>query len=491
MGQPATATGNPKVRRRIYKLLCLALILLTLALVLPAPTPAAVYTGDGGWVWQTPAPQIETLRAVVFVGDSEAWAAGDGGTLLRTADVGKTWSTQASGTDASLRGLSFADAECGWAVGTSLDDSYNPVGNVILATSDGGLTWHQQDAGVQSGLNAVSFVDRARGWAVGDAGTVLRTVDGGATWQSRGSGTTKKLLAVSFASAARGWAVGAQGAVLRTIDGGRTWRAQHSGTRARLTGVSFVDARHGWAVGFASTSSLDVVLATADGGATWHRRELPSWFEPLAVSFSDRRHGMVAGWASDDVGLIMATADGGAHWKERAGEPQTLEAIDLTGRQRALAVGAGGLIVSTGDGGATWKRRDSGTSTLNYDISFCTRSTAGSSAICRTAPPGSATSPRRAMAAPRGRRDASARAGRTSFWPWILSTRSTAGPPGGGAASRPVTAACTGALSGATTSSGPRPWTSLISHMAGSWVRTGRSSPRATAAPRGAPSTRA
>ena len=189
MGQHATTTGNPIVRRRIYNLLCCALILLTLALVLPAATPAAVYSGDGGWVWQTPVPQIETLRAVVFVGDSEAWAAGDGGTLLRTADVGKTWSTQASGTDASLRGLSFADAQHGWAVGASLDASYHDVGNAILATTDGGLTWHPQDAGVQRGLNAATFVDRARGWAVGDAGTILRTVDGGATWQTRGSGT--------------------------------------------------------------------------------------------------------------------------------------------------------------------------------------------------------------------------------------------------------------------------------------------------------------
>ena len=67
----------------------------------------------------------------------------------------------------------------------------------------------------------------------------------------------------------------------------------------------------------------------------------------------------------------MTTSDGGAHWTDRDFQAPTLEAVDLDGRRRAVAVGGGGLIVSSGDGGATWQRRDSGTSTLNYDVSFC------------------------------------------------------------------------------------------------------------------------
>ena len=272
----------------------LAFVFLVLALLFPAGAVASISAGDGSWVWQTPVPQIETLRAVVFVGASEGWAAGDGGALLRTADGGKTWSARVSGTDASLRGLSFANAECGWAVGRSLDADHNPDGNAILATTDGGLTWHFQDAGVQSGLSAVTFVDRAHGWAVGDAGTILRTVDGGVTWEPRGSGTTKKLLALSSATPR---AAGPSGL---------GHRPSHRRRRPDMAGVGLGDegqahrrllcrlaARLGGRV--CSSSSQSVVLATTDGGLTWHRQDLGQWVEPLAVSFSDRRHGMSRG----------------------------------------------------------------------------------------------------------------------------------------------------------------------------------------------------
>lgn len=55
-------------------------------------------------------------------------ALGFGGTILRTADGGATWVSQASGTVNHLRGLSFTDPNTGTVVGN---------GGTILRTADG------------------------------------------------------------------------------------------------------------------------------------------------------------------------------------------------------------------------------------------------------------------------------------------------------------------------------------------------------------------
>ena len=47
----------------------------------------------------------------------------------------------------------------------------------------------------------VSFVDANNGWAVGNGGTILHTSNGGATWSTQRSGTFNDLFGVSFVRA--------------------------------------------------------------------------------------------------------------------------------------------------------------------------------------------------------------------------------------------------------------------------------------------------
>ena len=111
-------------------------------------------------------------------------------------------------------------------------------------------TWSAQTSGTSNDLAGVSFVDANHGWAVGADGTILVTADAGASWSAQTSGTSFfSLSGVSFVDANHGWAVGSAGTILATADGGASWSAQTSGTSAFLEGVSFVDANHGWAVG--------------------------------------------------------------------------------------------------------------------------------------------------------------------------------------------------------------------------------------------------
>jgi photosystem II stability/assembly factor-like uncharacterized protein len=87
--------------------------------------------------------RVEAARDVEFTGLAvapdglHAWAVGTEGTILATEDGGSTWTPQASGTTAELRGILFlADGVHGWVWG---EDG-------LLATQDGGKTWRAPGA---------------------------------------------------------------------------------------------------------------------------------------------------------------------------------------------------------------------------------------------------------------------------------------------------------------------------------------------------------
>ena len=123
-----------------------------------------------------PAPSgiTEKLMDVTFIGN-EGWASGMNGTVIHTADGGRTWDKQKTGTSQALEGLFFLDAQHGWAVGWA---------GTILRTTDGGKTWQTIKADeAQWSLSSVYFKDEKVGWAVGFAGQILHSVDGGLKWK--------------------------------------------------------------------------------------------------------------------------------------------------------------------------------------------------------------------------------------------------------------------------------------------------------------------
>lgn len=90
---------------------------------------------------------------------------GASGTIRNTTNGGSNWNAQTSGTGNDLRGISFVDANNGWAVGAS---------GTILNTTNGGSTWSAQTSGTSELLRGVSFVDANTGWAVGHSGTIVK-----------------------------------------------------------------------------------------------------------------------------------------------------------------------------------------------------------------------------------------------------------------------------------------------------------------------------
>jgi photosystem II stability/assembly factor-like uncharacterized protein len=106
-------------------------------------------------------------------------AVGDSGTIVRSNDGGETWTQQCSGTTDNLAGVSFVDAQTGWAVGGYAEFITGRITQAIVHTTDGGQTWARRDSPTDNVFHAVSFVDTNTGIAVGDYGTIMRTDTGG------------------------------------------------------------------------------------------------------------------------------------------------------------------------------------------------------------------------------------------------------------------------------------------------------------------------
>ncbi len=172
-----------------------------------------------------------------------------------------------------LRGLSFASATDGWAIGQNYRKNFNTEGALFHYQNGSWTTVNPPDLGLSDWwLNGVSFTSAANGWAVGkddsDSKWLVLHYSGGA-WSSDGTIPTVigELKAVHFTSATEGWAVGedrgnSRGGLLHYKDGSWTSVAPPFDTIKTLNAVHFTSAGEGWAVGYGPSL---LHYTTADG----------------------------------------------------------------------------------------------------------------------------------------------------------------------------------------------------------------------------------
>jgi hypothetical protein len=105
-------------------------------------------------------------RSLIHVaGDGGAIAASNAPATGFLSSVGSAaFASQPSGSGAALYGTTFTDRTHGWAAGQ---------GGTIVSTADGGSTWTAQASGTTAALRAVAFPNPDQGYVVGDAGTIL------------------------------------------------------------------------------------------------------------------------------------------------------------------------------------------------------------------------------------------------------------------------------------------------------------------------------
>jgi photosystem II stability/assembly factor-like uncharacterized protein len=187
------------------------------------PTGSAVYFGAGGGRVRFHVYQFWFDRNLPSTDDFRLFsretagvvAVGIGGRIFTSTDAGNTWTPRESGTTADLNAGDGSVTGPAWAVGN---------GGTILRSADG-VTWTPVASGTTADLWGFTQLDRMSLYAVGAAGTILKSLDGGLTWTPRPSGTTRTLRAVSISKQSQDHllAVGLGGTILRSTDAGETW----------------------------------------------------------------------------------------------------------------------------------------------------------------------------------------------------------------------------------------------------------------------------
>lgn len=131
-----------------------------------------------------------TLHAVAVTGapgqkGATAFAAGDGGAVLSSTDLGRTWGFVNLGlTPEALAACDFrccaAFANHAWVAGKP--------GGFVLHSADSGKTWEIQKTELPVPINGMYFLTHEVGWLVGELGCIFGTTDGGKTWKVQRAG---------------------------------------------------------------------------------------------------------------------------------------------------------------------------------------------------------------------------------------------------------------------------------------------------------------
>jgi photosystem II stability/assembly factor-like uncharacterized protein len=323
----------------------------------------AVVAGQDAWLSQ-PGGTSQRLRGVSAVSSRVAWASGAGGTVIRTADGGATWTSvpPAGAGELDFRDIEAVSAEVAFVLAIGPGERSR-----IYKTVDGGKAWTQQflNAEPRAFYDAMAFWDANRGLAFGDPVdgkfTVIRTSDGGGTWTAvppanlppalegeggfAASGTCLVVAGTGHAWFGTGGAARAR--VFRSIDGGATWEAADtpiaaSTSSAGVFSLAFRDERNGVAAGGdyrKETESGNNFAVTRDGGRTWTPGTAFRGFRS-ALAFVPRSRGrtlLAVGPAGAD-----RSADGGTTWTPLGGEG--FHAMSIAPDGAVWAVGEKGMV---------------------------------------------------------------------------------------------------------------------------------------------------
>ena len=343
-------------------------------------------TNNGGQTWTASNTGVTNNIYAIRQVDGVLFLAGADGLICRSTNNGGIWTTQATGTTATFRGLAFSSATRGFAVGTG--------GTICIYN---GTTWVAQNSGTTADFSEVSVVGTTA-WAVGAGGVIC--FYNGTSWVPVNSGVTGIFYSVSFLRANLGFAVGANGLLCRyngtawqqvptgvtitwrsvfvadentivisgdggmicqSTDGGQTWLTLSVGSSAVLTTVGVAGGQvrvfGTGGAGYAFTVLLPTGLVSLDTGT--ERQINTTWF-------SDVQNGFMG----TDGGGVRVTNNGGETWTtSNTGVPNNIYAIRKVGTVAFLA-GANGLICRSTDNGATWTAQTTNTPATFRALAF-------------------------------------------------------------------------------------------------------------------------
>jgi photosystem II stability/assembly factor-like uncharacterized protein len=213
---------------------------------------------------EAPASRVLLLDAAAVA--SDVVAVGEIGTVLRSPDSGRSWTSIPPATKATLTAVSFAPGSpLGWAVGHDA---------LILATQDGGKTWSKawQGENLEASFLDVCAVSVDHVIAVGAYGLYLTTSDGGKTWTSRQIlDEDMHLNRISRGPTGTLYLAGERGTLLRSTDTAGTWTPIDSPYDGSFYGILPLGPETLLAYGLRGR-----LFRSTDDGASWVPVLLPS-----------------------------------------------------------------------------------------------------------------------------------------------------------------------------------------------------------------------
>ncbi len=310
--------------------------------------------------WVTPLPQGNTLNSAWFFNANSGFVVGEFGTILKTADAGKSWTIVESKTTDNLQKVAFVDDENGFIIGQK---------GALLLTYNGGLSWIVKSLNTPTKLVDMHFVSSTTGFILTERTDLFKTDDGGRSWTKIQLSTREQLRAMDFSNLNNGVIVANRNELLRSTDGGNTWSviSLKTSTNPAIKNSNFSDVQV-----FDNTivlcSKKNLFFSTNYG---------KSWTTQIANSKSGYIHSMNfvnnrMAFLADAYGNLLKSYNGVKQYQFKLEDAQKtkLKDIFMVNTMTGYAVGVAGRVFGTNDGGENWKLLTIG-STENYkDIQY-------------------------------------------------------------------------------------------------------------------------
>lgn len=224
---------------------------------------------------------------------------------------------------------------------------------IILRSADEGASWEQLDSPVDVTLTGISFSSEKEGWIVGHESTILHSVDGGATWAiNRYKPEEEKFyMSVNFVSPQLGYVLGTDGELWVTEDSGKTWEV-------KILSVEEWYQNHLFAIEKLGKTALVAaerggVFYSEDGLTDW--QAIPSPYEGSFFGVNKLAKQFVTFGMSGNLYLVDSDS---LEWEKIDTETDQflLDSAASSNAKNLLVVGRGGIILVLNESGQLVKK---------------------------------------------------------------------------------------------------------------------------------------
>lgn len=279
--------------------------------------------------------------------DNRIFAVGKSGSLIRSVNEGRTWTTALMGRQSDFVTLDMESANYGFFGGSD--------GKIFL-TTNGANSLINRSLPEPGRLFSLEFWNTNFGYATTNSGVIYRTSNAGQLWVKREISTSNDIKGIHIFLASFPYVVGANGTIARSSgSSGDSWEVfgpNNTQSTADINDISAYDLQTAFAVGDGGK------ILWSNNGSIWE--SIPTG-TTADLHFTTRING-TSSYAVGDSGTALKSTDLGRTWRLiNTGVSENLYGVDFFGDDFAIAVGENGLAIVSDDGGETWTKLETGT----------------------------------------------------------------------------------------------------------------------------------